>query len=315
MARRRAVAAAAPTRFPAALVFRLVRGLVILAIVILLVLGGASAFLTYRVITAHSTSEVVTPSTYLLSSYENLNFTDASGGEHEGWLLLGLRGAPVIILSHGYSSNRSDMLSLGTVLRENHFNVYVFNYYGPKAKERTWDFGVRQAEDLKAAIQTLTKQPSVNAHRVGLYGSDVGGYASLLVAEQSPLVKALVVDTIYATPDTMFQAQFDSLLGGSSPFFRFVATAEFKLFNLGSKEPPLRANLSKSEGIPKLFVSGRDSPVLAKSTEELYNAAPKPKRLLVLEHEVAGLSSGAEKQEYESQVLSFFLENLPLRAD
>ena len=91
--------------------------------------------------------ESVTPQSYLLSSYIPLSFTDHSGGEHEGWLLLGLRGAPAVILCPGYDSNRSDLLSLGTILRDNHFNVYIFNFHGPKAKERFSDLGPRQASD------------------------------------------------------------------------------------------------------------------------------------------------------------------------
>jgi len=315
MARRRAVAVAAPSRFPTELVLKLVRGVLILAFVLLLVLGGAGGVLTYRVMTAHNDTETVTPSTYLLSSYITLNFTDAAGGEHEGWLLLGLKGAPTIILCHGYNSNRSDLLSLGTILRENHFNVYVFNFSGPKAKGSYSDLGVRQAADLLAAIDMVTKQPVVNPNRVGLFGTTLGGHAALVVAMQSPKVKALAVDTTYETPDQMFYAQIDRLLGGSSPLFRFLAGAEFHLFTIGGKPYPVRQNLSKLENMPKLFISGRDTPPLAEITEELYNLAPQPKRLLVLQHSQAGLASGAEKKEYENQVLTFFLQNLSLRAD
>jgi hypothetical protein len=37
--------------------------------------------------------------------------------------------------------------------------------------------------------------------------------------------------------------------------------------------------------------------------------------LLILEHAQPALASGAEKKEFENQVLSFFLESLSLRAD
>ena len=78
-----------------------------------------------------------------MSNFEPVNFTDHFGGEHEGWLLLGLKGAPAIVLCHGYDSNRSDMLPLGTLLRDNHFNVYLFNFQGPKGGSdfRTWAYG------------------------------------------------------------------------------------------------------------------------------------------------------------------------------
>jgi len=315
MARRRAVAVPAPSKLPIAFISRLVRGLLILAVVVVLVLGGAAAMLSYRVMTAHNDTETVTPSTYLLSSYVSLNFTDRVGGEHEGWLLLGLKGAPAIILCHGYNSNRSDMLSLGTILRENHFNVYVFNFAGPKAKESLSDLGVRQGEDVLQAIETVTKQGGVNPHRVGLYGTNLGGYAALVAAMQNSKVQALAVDTIYNQPQQMFEIQVDQALGGSSPLFRYLSDTEFRLFTWGSKPYPVRANLSKLANVRKFFISGRDTPALAQSTEELYNAAPQPKQLRVLDHSQATLASGTEKKEFENQILNFFLENLSLRAD
>jgi esterase/lipase len=287
----------------------------VLVCALLVVLGVAGAALTYRVMTTHNETETVTPAAYLLSSYAPLNFTDSVGGEHEGWLLLGLKGAPVVILSPGYNSNRSDMLPLGTVFRENHFNVYVYNFDGPKAKEVFSDLGIRQAADLMRAIETVTKQPGVNSRRVGLYGTNLGGYASLVAALESPKVKALAVDTIYEAPDQMFENQVDRYLGGSSPLFRFLTETEFSLFTLGSKSYRVRENLPKLGKMAKLFISGRDTPALAEITEELYNLAPQPKQLRIMEHSQSTLASSAEKKEYENQVLSFFLKNLSLRAD
>lgn len=315
MARRRAVAVAAPSRFPTEFILRLVRIFLVLALILVVVLGGAGGFLTYRIITARNDTEIVSPSTYLLSSFENLNFTDSAGGEHEGWLLLGLKGAPAIILCHGYNSNRSELLSLGSILRENHFNVYIFNFYGTKAKTPYSDLGIRETADVLAAIETVTQQPAVNPRRVGLFGTTSGGYAALAAAEQSKLVKALVVDTIYDDPMRMFELQMDQLLGGSSGFFHVLAGTEFRLFNMGAKPPRVRESLGKLENMPKLFIKGQDSPSLAAITEELYNRAPEPKRLLLMEHSQPALTSGAEKKEYENQVLDFFLKKLPLRAD
>jgi esterase/lipase len=315
MARRRVAAVAGPSRSFTASLLRLIRGILILAGVLLVVLAVLAGMLTYHVLSAQDNTETVTPATYLLSNYVSLDFQDKSGGEHQGWLLLGLRGAPVIILCHGYNSNRSDMLSLGTVLRENHFNVYVFNFSGPKAKENLSDLGARQTEDLLAAIATLSKQPTINPHRVGLFGTTLGAFAALAAAEQNPMVRAVAVDNVYEKPLQFFDTQIDETLGGSSPAFRLLTHMEFRLFAWGSKPYPVRANLSRLDNVPKLFISGGDKPALAKITEDLYNAAPQPKKLLVLERSQSVLTSGPEKNEYESQILNFFLQNLPLRAN
>ena len=313
MARRRTMEA--PAAYSAGVIRKLIITLAILALVVLLVLVGASSFLTYRVVTARNNVENITPANYLLSNFEPVNFTDHLGGEHEGWLLLGLKGAPVIVLCHGYNSNRSEMLPLGTLLRDNHFNVYLFNFRGPKGGRRFSNLGIGEADDLAAALETITKHPAVNPQRVGVYGVNLGGYAALVAAERSPLVKALVVDTVYENPDQRLEFQIDQLLGGSSTVFRFLARTEFHLLGGGRQPPRLREDLSKLGGVPKFFISCRDVPVFAGVTESLYSQASPPKRLLVLEFSRSGSASSADEGERNNQILGYFLQNLPLRAD
>jgi len=315
MARRNPVAFPSSSSQHGGFLFRLLRRLLILVGVLSIVLAGVGGALTYYVITRQSWQEAVTPQSYLLSSYVPLNFTDRSGGEHDGWLLLGLRRAPVIILSHGYNSNRSDLLSLGAILRDNHYNVYIFNFHGAKAKESYSTLGPRQAVDLEAAIETVTRQPEINAKRVGLFGTSVGAYATLLAAEANPKVQALAVDSVYPAPERLFDMEIDDLLGGSSKPFRVLTEAEFHLFMLGTKSTPMPANLSRLEGIPKLFISGRDDPDMAGLTQDIYRAAPQPKQLQAMENSLAGLTSVGEKKAYEEMILNFFLQNLPLHAD
>jgi len=315
MARRKVLVAGGPASLTRRFPFRLLLGGLVLGVVIFLALAGVGGVLTYHVITANNAEEAVNPQSYLLSSFTSLNFTDRSGGEHEGWLLFGLRGAPAIILCHGYNSNRSDLLWLGSILRDNHFNVYLFNFQGPKAGESRSDLGPRQASDLLSAIEIVVRQSRVNPNRVGLFGASVGGYASLVAAESNPKVRALVVDSAYTSPEKMFDSQIESLLGGSSGIFHGLTDAEFHIASLGGDTYPMTANLSKLVDIPKLFISGRDNPPLAAMTETLYTQVPQPKRLLVMEHSGSSLTSEAERKEYENQVLNFFLQNLSLSAN
>ncbi len=314
MARRRSAPGVGPSRLPTKAIVKTLAVVLVLAVVCVLVLVGAGGFFTYRILAEYNDVENVTPSNFLLTNYENLNFRDGQGVEHEGWLLRGLRGAPVVVLCHGYDSNRSELLSLATVLQENHFNVYVFNFQGARGAHHLNDFGPRNIEILKQAIRTVMKRPGINPVRVGLFGRTTGGYAALAVAEQTPEVRAVVADTIYARPLQMFDSQIQQLIG-STPAFRVVMNAEFRLVHLGAKPPDIRAGLAKLQGVPKFFLSGRDIPSLAAETEKLYGQAPEPKRLLVMDRSTLAFSSGNEKKEYETQVLTFFLKNLPLHAD
>lgn len=314
MARRRAVAVAAPSRVPAGLILRLLLVVATLVVVAGVVLSAAGAFFSYRIVTATNTTETLTPESFLLSNYQDLSFTDKRNEVHAGWLLRGLKGAPVIILSHGYESNRSEMLSLATVLQENHFNVYLFNYRSDKPKSITSNLGVAESEVLESAVEMILKQPGVSTSRVGLYGKNVGGFASLRVAEQNSIIKAIVVDNVYDLPVDMFNSKIEELLG-STRLFRVVMDAEFRLLGAGSGVPPLSANLSKVDSIPKYFIAGRDVPQLATATEGFYDRAAQPKQMLLMNHTLFALMNGTEKKEYENQILSFFLQYLPLRAE
>jgi hypothetical protein len=314
MARRRAIAIAGPSRLSTGYISRLLIAFGILVAVCAIVLAAAGGFFTYRILTDYNPTENVNPTSFLLSNYEDLSFTDPDGLEHEGWLLHGLKGAPVIILSHGYDSNRSELLSLATVLQESHFNVYLFNYHPVHVNHRVTDLGVRQVGILEAALAKVTALPGVNPNRVGLFGKGPGGYASLVVAERNPLVKTIVVDNAYEKPLDLFNSQISQILG-STPLFRVVMDAEFRLLNIRTKEPQLSENLSKLNSIPKLFISGRDVPPLAAIMEGFYDRAGQPKRLLVMGHTQVAFVTGTEKKEYESQILGFFSEQLTLHTN
>ena len=304
-----------PARVLARLSRRFAQGLLIVSVSVLVVLIGAGAFLTYRITTTHDNVENVTPSSYLLSSFENVNFTDADGKEHQGWLLLGLRGAPAIILCHGYDSNRSSLLSLGTVLQANHFNVYLFNFQVSGPGDSISDLGAHEASVLEAAISRVRKLNGVDPQHVGLYGTSLGAYAALAASERDASVSVLALDNGYSRPAQLFDVQLDRSLGGAGGVFRLISRTEFHLLTIGSHFPDVQSGLSNLGGKPKLFLASDDAPMLEQATRRLYELAPQPKRLVVLPHTQADVVSGPERKQYEDQVLNFFLQNLPLRSE
>jgi pimeloyl-ACP methyl ester carboxylesterase len=315
MDRTRSRAFSAPAAASPALLGRLAKAVLALAGVLFLVLIGIGGFLTYRILTTRNDVENVTPASYLLTNFVAMDFTDASGAKHAGWMLYGLRGAPAIILCPGYNSNRAELLSLATVLQQNHFNVYLFNFEGVSSGQSYSNLGVREAAVVAAAIQMVTKQPGINQHRVGVFGTTTGAFGALAAAEADARVEALAVDNVYEKPVQMFDAELDQLLGGPGALFRILAETEFRLFTLGAKSPPVLQNLSKLADRHVLFLAGADVPRLSTATQDLYKSAPQSKRILLMDHAQTSLASGAERKEYENQVLSFFLQSLPLRAD
>lgn len=294
---------------------RFATGALVVAAGILVVLIGAGGFLTYHITTAHDSVENVTPASYLLSSYQNVDFTDADGNQHEGWLLIGLRGAPVIFLCHGYGSNRSALLSLGTVLQANHFNVYLFNFDDSRGAGYLSNLGPREASVLRAAIARVRRLQGIYPRQVGIFGVSLGAYAALAAGERDPAVAALAMDGVYSRPVQLFDVRLDGLVGGAGWLFRLISDGEFHSLNIGAAGPGIQSGLSRLAGKPKLFLASDDAPLLQRATRRLYDEAPQPKRLVVLPHSQADAPSAPERKEYEDQILNFFLQNLPLRSE
>ena len=73
-------------------------------------------------------------------------------------------------------------------------------------------------------------------------------------------------------------------------------------------EPPLR--LDHTQGIPKLFIESDDRPTLATLVVKLFNSAPEPKQLIRERVNYPDMSD-EERKNYESQIVTFFLQSLP----
>ena len=69
--------------------------------------------------------------------------------------------------------------------------------------------------------------------------------------------------------------------------------------------------LSPLAKIPKLFIALQESPVLAGSTLALFNLSPEPREQWVMSKASYLAMTNEEKRNYENNVLSFFLRNLP----
>jgi len=130
--------------------------------------------------------------------------------------------APVIILCHGYDSNRSDLLWLGSILA---YNTTMCTHHFSRTQARKpldWDPGRHR---LIAAIE-LYQATDVNPNRVGLFGTSVGGYAALVAGEINPKVRqSRRYD--YSTPERMLIRRLKHV-GGSSEIFH-VHGGEFHL--------------------------------------------------------------------------------------
>ena len=63
--------------------------------------------------------------------------------------------------------------------------------------------------------------------------------------------------------------------------------------------------------MPKLFIETDDRQALASDTVELFRSAPEPKQLVRYRVNYPDMSD-EERKSYESQIVNFFLQSLPV---
>jgi pimeloyl-ACP methyl ester carboxylesterase len=269
-----------------------------------------SGFLVYQALHPPRSSSAINlglmmghPSTFF--------FPDTTGVQREGWFFPGLRGAPPIVVCHGYSAQRADVLTLVTALQEHGFNVFLFDFSGHGGAPGITTLGYRETAELRSAVQTIASRDDVDPNHFGLWGADMGGYAALEVAVSDKRIAALAVDDAYADPRDMLQIQIKASGLTVIPYVSRFSDIAFRLVNYSFRNlPPVTGFLANMNDTPKLFVQSDDHQALAEDTVELFIRSTQPKQLVRDRQSYSDMSDD-DRKAYESKIVNFFLESIP----
>jgi uncharacterized protein len=287
---------------------------VILAFVFFALLATVviSGVLTYWIVKPQRTSSEINMASFP-GRPDEVDFSVAGLGNRRGWFFPGFRGAPTIVLLHGYESSRGELLTLVSALQDHQYNAFVFDFAAHGSNAGVTTFGYREAEEVRAAIDTLAKRNDVDAARFGLWGYNLGAYAALREAEKDPRVRALALDEVYDYPRQMVKIGVEKTGVAGFPFMVKSAQMCFEWMNYQHKnDPPLSAKLRGMAGVPMLFIQAGDDPELASITREMFLKAPEPREQAIIAHGNFVNLPDDEKRQYENRVVTFFLMRLPV---
>jgi pimeloyl-ACP methyl ester carboxylesterase len=300
-------------RYPTRWYTKLLTALLALVFFAVLATTAIAGFLVYRIVKPQRTSSEISMASFP-GRPEILEFEAAGLGKREGWFFPGLRGAPTIVLCHGYGSSRGELLTLVSALQDHQYNVFVFDFAAHGANAGITTLGYREWEEVRAAIDVLAARKDLDATRFGLWGYNMGAYAALREAENDKRIRALVLDSVYDTPPQMVKVGVERNGLGGFPFMVRSAELSFRYLNHDHRDdPPLSMKLNTLAGVPMLFIEALDDPELMETTQQLYLKAPEPREHAIIPHGNFVSLNDEEKRDYENRVVSFFLLRLPAR--
>ncbi|HEV2296320.1 MAG TPA: CocE/NonD family hydrolase [Tepidisphaeraceae bacterium] len=165
--------------------------------------------------------------------YDPVNFLSEDGTRLEGWLVPVYdarkvleekeralhKKHPAIVLVHDQTGTRQQMLPLVPQLHEAGMVVLVVGLRGTGPSGGTAQtFGLKEAMDVRAAVDMLRRRSYVDPSRVSVMGIGTGANAAVIAAAQDANIAALVLDR----PIESFESAMASRLGDDSKWVRVL---------------------------------------------------------------------------------------------
>lgn len=203
----------------------------------------------------------------VLPGAEDARFETDDGIELKGWLVSAgsPEAGPGVLVANGNAGNRSHRAPLARALAGHGMRVLLFDYRGYGGNPGTpSEAGLRR--DVRAALEYLTNRAEVDPARIFYFGESLGAAAVVdLAAEHPP--RGLVL-----------RSPFTSLAEVGRLHYPWLPVRQLLRDRFDSIGAISRVNS------PVLVIAGqRDTIIPLDQSRAIYEAAPSPKRLVVVE--------------------------------
>jgi uncharacterized protein len=179
------------------------------------------------------------------------------------------RGAPAIILLHGYPTEKADLLPLATALAPQFATLLVDQRYFGDSGGRATTLGFRERGDLKCVVDFLEAR---GAPAIGVFGLSLGGAVALLTAAEDPRIRAVAAYAPFSDLRMLARELYGWMWVGRYPFVEAMLLWSRVLLG-GDITQPTPAEAAARLRVPVLLVHSRlDEQISFRHAERLRTA-------------------------------------------
>ncbi len=243
-----------------------------------------------------------------LPSPENVHFPSRDGLVLAGWFIPGTNGATVI-LAHGHSGHRAEMLPHAAYLHRGGFSVLLFDFrHRGQSEGSEVTLATKEPLDIEGAVDYLKKRPDVDPERIGVQGISLGAASAILAAVETPEIKGVVAESAFKDLPTAIAEGFTAVTGW--PSFPFAPLAEFFCeFRLGIDTGNIAPGKVIGVISPRsvfLIHDEEDKQLSNESVETLWEVAVEPRQKWIVPGAPHGRGWETAREDYERRVLAFW---------
>ena len=238
-----------------------------------------------------------TTPTRLGAPFEELRIPSGSGAErgelHAWWIpaekITEKTNAPTVLYLHGNFRNMSYNLENALRYRALGCNLLLVDYRGYGKSTGGKPSETKVYEDAEAAWQYLLKQRGEKPQQTFIYGHSLGGAIAVDLALRHPEAAGLIIESTFTSMQAMGELEYGFLPVGLLLNQRFESR---------QKIAQLKA--------PVLLIHGTwDKKVPVKMAQQLFEAAPQPKTLVLIEGGEHSNNAAVGWVEYRDAVADF----------
>ncbi|WP_414565297.1 MULTISPECIES: alpha/beta hydrolase [unclassified Anabaena] len=202
---------------------------------------------------------------------------------HGWWLKAQQPDAKVLLYLHGNGINIGANIGHAKRFHQLGFSVLLIDYRGYGRSEGMFPNEKRVYEDAVIAWNYLTQEKQISPSRIFLYGHSLGGAIAIDLAVKHPEAAGLIVESSFTS--------IQDVVAYRNLFRIFPVNLLLnQRFESIKKVPQLK--------MPALFIHGTaDTTVPSFMSQQLYSAAPEPKKLFLVpaaDHNDTAVVAGVE---------------------
>ena len=189
---------------------------------------------------------------------------------------------PTVIVCHGLNSRKENHAEFACFLQEQGFAALAFDFRGHGESQGCLDANV--LHDISAAIAYLRGRPEVDANRLAIRGSSMGGHYAIHAGAACPALKAVVAICPGSEADLergLFNADFWQLISDVEGASLRLALPDYLSY---LRQHDIFAAVSKISPRALFLIHCQDDEIIPyQNSQRLYKLAGQPKKLLLLE--------------------------------